>query len=84
MLHHDDLIEEVETNIDGRPLELTGPQIYLFASKELGSSLWTGVKSRRKRCQFADERDTSYLKPLSQKEGSAEQRRQSRVWYVTL
>jgi hypothetical protein len=38
MIHHNDMIEEVETNIDGRPLELTGPQIYLFASKELGSS----------------------------------------------
>ncbi len=38
MLHYYDMIEEVETNIDGRPLELTGPQIYLFASKELGSS----------------------------------------------
>ena len=38
MIHHDDMIEEVETNIDGRPLELTGPQIYLFASKELGSA----------------------------------------------
>ena len=38
MLHHEDMIEEVETNIDGRPLELTAPQIYLFASKKLGSS----------------------------------------------
>lgn len=38
MIHYKDMIEEVETNIDGRPLELTGPQIYLFASKELGSS----------------------------------------------
>lgn len=37
MLHYNDMIEEVEINIDGRPLELTGPQIYLFASKELGS-----------------------------------------------
>ncbi|MGA7370225.1 MAG: hypothetical protein WBX01_13950 [Nitrososphaeraceae archaeon] len=40
MLHHDDVIDEVETNIDGRPLELTGPQIYLFASKSLGSRYW--------------------------------------------
>ncbi|MGH9982639.1 MAG: hypothetical protein ACRD8W_01635 [Nitrososphaeraceae archaeon] len=38
MIHYNNMIEEVETNIDGRPLELTGPQIYLFASRELGSS----------------------------------------------
>ena len=25
MIHYDDMIEEVETNIDGRALELTGP-----------------------------------------------------------
>ena len=37
MIHHNDMIEEVETNIDGRPLELTGPQIYLFASNRLCS-----------------------------------------------
>lgn len=41
MLHYNDMIEEVETNIDGRPLELTGHQIYLFASKKLGSSYRT-------------------------------------------
>ena len=33
MIHHDDMIEEIETNIDGRALELTGPQIRLFSSK---------------------------------------------------
>ena len=38
MIHHPNMIEEVETNIDGRPLELTGPQIYLFASKILGAA----------------------------------------------
>jgi hypothetical protein len=38
MIHYNDTIEELDTNLDGRPLELTGPQIYLFASKELGSS----------------------------------------------
>jgi hypothetical protein len=37
MIHHGDMIEEVETNIDGRALELTGPQIYLFSSAKLAS-----------------------------------------------
>jgi hypothetical protein len=49
MIHHNDMIEEVETNIDGRPLELTGPQIYLFASKELGSAY--GLASTREERQ---------------------------------
>jgi hypothetical protein len=35
--HHDDMIEEIETNLDGRALELTGPQIRLFSSKKLSS-----------------------------------------------
>jgi hypothetical protein len=37
ILHHEDIIEEVETNIDGRALELTSPQIYLFNSDKLYS-----------------------------------------------
>jgi hypothetical protein len=37
MIHYDDMIEEIETNIDGRALELTGPQIRLFSSKRLSS-----------------------------------------------
>jgi hypothetical protein len=37
LLHHEDMIEEVETNIDGRALELTGPQIYLFSCEKLTS-----------------------------------------------
>ena len=37
ILHHEDIIEEVETNIDGRALELTSPQIYLFSSEKLYS-----------------------------------------------
>jgi hypothetical protein len=37
MLHHEDIIDEVETNIDGRALELTGPQIYLFSCEKLTS-----------------------------------------------
>jgi hypothetical protein len=37
LLHHEDIIEEVETNIDGRALELTSPQIYLFSSDKLYS-----------------------------------------------
>jgi hypothetical protein len=37
MLHHEDIIEEVETNIDGRALELISPQLYLFNSDKLYS-----------------------------------------------
>lgn len=37
LLHYEDVIEEVETNIDGRVLELTSPQIYLFYSDKLAS-----------------------------------------------
>ena len=48
MLHHEDLIEEVEINIDGRPLELTGPQLYLFTSRKLGSSYLDTPKDERK------------------------------------
>ncbi len=32
LLHHADRIEEMNLNIDGRALELTSPQIYLFSS----------------------------------------------------
>jgi hypothetical protein len=48
MLHYADIIEEVETNIDGRPLELTGAQINLFASDKLGSNYWSVPKEDRK------------------------------------
>jgi hypothetical protein len=48
MLHRDDIIEEVETNIDGRPLELTGAQINLFACDKLGSDYWSMTKEERK------------------------------------
>ncbi len=48
MLHFPDIIEDVETNIDGRPLELTGAQINLFASEKLGSDYWTVPKEERK------------------------------------
>jgi hypothetical protein len=37
ILHHEDIIEEVPLNIDGRALELTSPQIYLFSSEKLVS-----------------------------------------------
>jgi hypothetical protein len=47
MLHYEDMIEEVELNIDGRPLELTGPQIYLFASEKLGSTYHAIPKDKR-------------------------------------
>jgi hypothetical protein len=33
ILHHQDIIEEANLNIDGRAYELTSPQIYLFSSK---------------------------------------------------
>ena len=32
LLHAKDPIKDVRTNIDGRPLELTGPQICLFST----------------------------------------------------
>jgi hypothetical protein len=35
MLHHTDQIKDVKTNLDGRPLELTGPQICLFSTPTL-------------------------------------------------
>jgi hypothetical protein len=37
LLHHNDIIEEVPLNIDGRALELMSPHIYLFASDELAA-----------------------------------------------
>src|SRR5215207_1706926 len=37
LLHHDDIIEEVPLNIDGRAFELTSPQIFLFNSNPLSS-----------------------------------------------
>jgi hypothetical protein len=37
ILHHEDIIEEVALNIDGRAMELTSPQIYLFSSDKLVS-----------------------------------------------
>lgn len=48
IIHHEDLIEEVETNIDGRPLELTGPQIYLFTSRSMGSTYLDIPENERK------------------------------------
>jgi hypothetical protein len=48
MLRHDDIVDEVNTNIDGRPLELTGPQIYLFCSEKLGAKYWSIPKEERK------------------------------------
>ena len=38
LLHHDDIIEEVPLNIDGRAWELTSPQIFLFNSDKLAPS----------------------------------------------
>jgi hypothetical protein len=38
LLHHEDIIEEVPLNIDGRAWELTSPQIFLFNSDILSSS----------------------------------------------
>ena len=37
MLHHKDPIKDVKTNLDGRPLELTGPQICLFSTPSLST-----------------------------------------------
>ena len=48
ILHQADIIEDVETNIDGRPLELTGAQINLFASDKLGPDYWSVPKEERK------------------------------------
>ena len=38
LLHHEDIIEEVPLNIDGRAWELSSPQIFLFSSDKLASS----------------------------------------------
>jgi hypothetical protein len=37
LIHHDDIIEQVNTNIEGRALELTEPQLRLFNSDKLAS-----------------------------------------------
>ena len=37
ILHHEDAIEEMNLNIDGRAFELTSPQIFLFNSDSLSS-----------------------------------------------
>jgi hypothetical protein len=37
LIHHDDIIEQVNTNIEGRALELTEPQIRLFNSDKIAS-----------------------------------------------
>jgi hypothetical protein len=37
ILHHEDIIEEVNLKIDGRAFELTSPQIFLFNSETLAS-----------------------------------------------
>jgi hypothetical protein len=37
LLHHNDIIEEVPLNIDGRAWELTSPQVFLFSSDRLAS-----------------------------------------------
>lgn len=37
LIHHGDIIEQVNTNIEGRALELTEPQIRLFNSDKLAS-----------------------------------------------
>src|SRR5215211_2437291 len=46
LLHHDDIIEEVPLNIDGRALELTSPHIYLFASDSLTNSRDSGEEDK--------------------------------------
>jgi len=38
LIHHHDVIERINTNIDGRALELTGPQIRLFNSDKLAAA----------------------------------------------
>lgn len=37
LLHHNDTIEEINTNIDSRPLELCGPALRLFNSPKLAN-----------------------------------------------
>jgi hypothetical protein len=37
LIHHDDIIEQINTNIEGRALELTEPQLRLFNSDKLAS-----------------------------------------------
>jgi hypothetical protein len=44
LLHHKDAMEMVNTNIEGRALELTGPQIRLFNSDKLASKDKSALK----------------------------------------
>src|SRR4051794_11794894 len=44
LLHHNEIIEMVNTNIEGRALELTGPQIPLFNSDKLASNDKSALK----------------------------------------
>jgi hypothetical protein len=44
LLHHNEVIEMVNTNIEGRALELTGPQIRLFNSDKLVSKDKSALK----------------------------------------
>jgi hypothetical protein len=37
LIHHNDTIEEIYTNIDSRPLELCGPALRLFNSRQLAN-----------------------------------------------
>jgi hypothetical protein len=81
MLHYNNMIEEVETNIDGRPLELTGPQIYLFASKELGSSYrMASSDDQRKNCLLIKEILPTLTKFLEKKGQLTKKTLQSVIW----
>lgn len=81
MLHYNDMIEEVETNIDGRPLELTGPQIYLFASAELGSGYRKASSDdQRKNCLLIKEILPTLTKFLKKKGQLTKKTLQSVVW----
>lgn len=61
ILHHEDIIEEASLNIDGRALELTSPQIFLFNSMTLATAEEDGRAGKEDRPALKE-----VLKMLSQ------------------
>lgn len=45
LLHHHAVMESISTNIEGRALELAGPQIHLFNSNKLASASKSALKA---------------------------------------
>jgi hypothetical protein len=84
MLHHEDIIEEVETNIDGRPLELTGPQIYLFASANLGSKYGSASTNEERKKTLLESKILPTLSEFLRRKGQLAEKTLEGVIYQAL